>query len=168
MSDKKYELRSSEVQEIMIKAPHLFISWGNMVVIGVVVSAICLLNRLTLDKRIPMAITVVGVNVRAGEPGPALALALNTPLPRGVKVIRQARLQLSDRRPGHLLLLTGSIDSIGSNPFGAPVIRFRSTGPYRPVGLGMIGSLEVVAEKRTLVSMFLDRLNIGENKNNRH
>jgi hypothetical protein len=52
MPNNKYELRSSEVQEVIKSTPKKIITWGNTIVLIFVIAGILFLNSIAFPKRI--------------------------------------------------------------------------------------------------------------------
>jgi|RhiMetdeSRZDD1v2_1073273.scaffolds.fasta_scaffold20859_2 hypothetical protein len=61
MPANKYELRSSDVQEVMSNPPHSFIAWGNTLILLLLITGMFCLNRITIPYRIilPFQLTKV-------------------------------------------------------------------------------------------------------------
>jgi len=63
----KYELRSPEVQEVMNKPPHFFISWGNLLIILSIILAILLINKIQVKNYDRFLATIISNHLIANQ-----------------------------------------------------------------------------------------------------
>jgi hypothetical protein len=98
MPETKYEIRSTEVQEVMNRPPHAFITWGNTIILLILISAVLILNRikLPLKEHLPASFDHIGTpfNKNNGV-SQLLVFSVNAKMPGTVKINQKAVINLA-------------------------------------------------------------------------
>jgi len=158
MIDNKYELRSEEVQEIMRKPPHMFITKGNILILSLLSIAFYFLNRFPLFEKelVPVEVTNVYKDVNQNK-NIKIALALNTTISKNVRQNQTAKLLINNIKSNTGEILDGKIDSIAYTSYNVPILYFESNQLSAMPKQGMIGKIEIITKKKTFISMLLER-----------
>lgn len=121
----KYKLRSEEVQEVMDKPPHSLITWGNTLVLAVLIGGAYLLSLIQFPNKIS-----VPFQLSISESG--LSCLVRVELPREI-------------RPNQLLLL--AFESYPSESYGK--VRSEIDSIINQQGRAMISLKNLKADART-------------------
>lgn len=107
----KYELRSSEVQEVMNKPPAFFISWGNLIIMLVIAAAVMVISTITVSvtARLPGTIRATAA------PGNTIAVAVSVPLSSDIQKGQRVRISLVNPGYAGMGRLEGTIDAVVAN-----------------------------------------------------
>lgn len=98
MAETKYELRSAEVQEVMNKPPHTFITWGNTIILLILAAALYIFNKVKLPIReqLPSSFVSFANNFEGHDTTAKYTLfSANITIPNTIKVNQKASMKLS-------------------------------------------------------------------------
>jgi hypothetical protein len=158
MANSKYELRSSDAQEIMRKPPRAFIARGNILILSALLVAFYFLNTIPLYKKEAIHCEIAHTNeIINRDDSSIIALSLKVNIPENVKRNQPARLFINNIKVTKDSFLMGRIDSIGYSPSEGPMLFFKCGREGLIVQAGNIGNIEIILKKETLLSMLLDR-----------
>jgi hypothetical protein len=162
MTDNKYQLHNDVVQQIMNNPPHVLITWGNTVILLILGILFFVLNTFRIHEKATLSIRIgPPAQDRSGTHGNDLVLLSNMPLPQKVKEGQWARLSIiSSVRSTRQSITEGSIHRVTTDQYDAPVIHFSSQEPHFQGQPGMIGTLQIKIDDRSLLSMLLDKLRL--------
>jgi hypothetical protein len=117
MAATKYELRSNDVQEVMNRPPHLFISWGNTGIVLSIVIALLILNHVQLPVRqqLPAIFQYTGIpDGHRNDSGGLMIFSLNTTLPGNIRPGNTATVDLDGTNMQTMGNIPASVDSVWS------------------------------------------------------
>lgn len=160
-SYRKYEIRDSEVQEIMRKPPHTFIAQGNIIILFVLGIAFYFLNSIPIyERKTPCFEIVETIPARNQPDSTRTALLLNDGTSIKVNPDQSAKVYINYPHVTPNGYLSGRIDSIGYARQKTPVIYFKAGRSNLALQKGMTGHLEIIIKKKTFFAMLLDRFKL--------
>jgi len=116
MAATKYELRSNDVQEVMNRPPHFFISWGNTGIVLSIVIALLILNhvQLPVTQQLPALFQYTGNPDSRNDPAGLMIFSLNTTLPGDIRPGNAATIDLAGTNLQTMGNILASVDSVWS------------------------------------------------------
>lgn len=152
MKENGYDRKNTEVLEIMNNSPHFFVSWGILIIIGIMLGLFFLLNKFAIDETITIPVEIA----KAGE---ITELKLNTNIPDKVKVGQFVFVSIDTLNPDkNKVELIGVVDRISSGQYNAPIIliKFQMFPTY--LFPGMIGNIKVSLGQKTLFRLLVESI----------
>lgn len=155
MAHAKYELRNSEVQEVMNRPPNALITWGNTIIFLTVIGGLLLLGLLRLPEKVSVPFQV---SIRNEE----MVLSTLGKVPSTVKKGQSVTLFLESYPATQYGTIMCSIDSIAQDYTtiftNTPKTVTTHTGNVLMLANGQLGSAEIVIGKTNLFVMGKNRL----------
>lgn len=158
MPSSKYKLRSEEVQEVMSKPPHALITWGNTLVLTILVVGMYLLSLIQFpDKlRVPFQLNI-------SEKG--LLCLVNVELPRQIKSNQVVLLAFESYPSENYGKVRSEIDSI-TNQQGRVLIALKNfkastqTNTNKQITLHnhQLGTAEIIVGQQNIFTMLKKQL----------
>lgn len=165
----RYELRSTEVQEVMNKPPSLLISWGNSLIVLIIVLAMIAINKVEmpvkehLPARYEKQVSALQPDVR-GATG-KIIFSLSTSLPASIKIKQPVKVILDNPGFENMGALHTTIDSVWTsagktfillNSGNEKLITNNGRVLYPPEG--MIARLDIVTGRMNVFRFLMHNL----------
>src|ERR1700742_1950501 len=108
MPISKYERRSAEAQTVMNKAPHAFITWGNLIVLGVIVLFLGIASRISIPRTSTIAAQIEPHTSESNK----LILHLDARPPEEANLLQPVNVFIEPEKNSKRGSLQGVVDSL--------------------------------------------------------
>ncbi|WP_293940127.1 hypothetical protein [Sphingobacterium sp. UBA5996] len=163
----KYELRSPEVQEVMNKPPHFFISWGNLLITLSILLAMLLINKIQIKNYDRFLATISSNQLIVNEN--CLVIKLNMDDPKiGYDHGLETQITFLGDKSVDLGSILGTIDSswcqdqhtyisLKSTLYQTKKLRLDNSRVIEPVA-GMNVGLKITTSKENIIESMIRKL----------
>lgn len=157
MTENKYELRSSDVEEVLNSSPHPLITWGSSIMFFVIVGGLLLSSLINFPNKIKVTFQL---NLSQNN---ALLLT-NSPLPSNLTTKLPIKIFFESYNADKYNAINSIIDSISILPnknfaihTHLPKFIVNSKSENIIIQNNQIGTLEIINGTKTIIDMLFDR-----------
>lgn len=170
MTINKYQLRSSEVQEVMNKPPNAIITWGNSFIVLTILTMFFLSTKLTLPEKFFESFEIEKImNAKSNDSTIYMELSISGKFSSSIKKGNDAYLEIehfSKVQEERIFCKIDSVNFTGNDIHYFVLIRSQEIGNYTitengtklHLKEGMFGTIQIITGNKSIFNSLKNRI----------